>query len=117
MIHPRDLDCRTHQTIRRKRIDAGGKEIANHPVWESLGESTDPTPSISSAVSGGALDWQFEGRDCEVLRQIWPRNTFSIVWPPPTMKDHDADRIAGAMMELALRVVGLPTAKQLLPGG
>jgi hypothetical protein len=71
--------------------------------------------AVSSAVSGGALNWQFQGRDRQVLRQIWPASTYSVVWPPPAMEDRDADRIADALMSLALRVVGLPPTKILLP--
>jgi hypothetical protein len=69
---------------------------------------------ISSAVSGGALDWQFQGRDRAILRPIWPDSPYGFAWPPPTMNDRDADRIAGSMMELGLRVLGLPTTQQLL---
>jgi len=68
---------------------------------------------LSSAVSGGALDWRFQGRDREVLRQLWPDSPYGFMWPPPTTDDDDADRIAGSMMQLGLRVLGLPPARKL----
>ncbi len=64
--------------------------------------------ALSSAVPGGALDWQFQGRDHDLLRQLWPTAPYSLLWPPPTMNDKDADRIAGALMEFSLRILGLP---------
>jgi hypothetical protein len=70
--------------------------------------------ALSSGVAGGALDWQFRGRDRELLRQIWPAGGYSYVWPPPTMTDADADRISVAMMQRGLRAVGLPPIQQLL---
>jgi hypothetical protein len=71
--------------------------------------------ALSSGVSGGALDWRFQGRDLRILRQIWPASEYGVMWPPPTMNDRDADRIAGALMQLSLRVLGLPPTQQLLP--
>jgi hypothetical protein len=71
--------------------------------------------ALSSGVAGGALNFQFQGRDLMVLRRLWPANTFSLKWPSPVMNDRDADRIAGALLQLSLRVVGLPPTKVLLP--
>jgi hypothetical protein len=71
---------------------------------------------LSSAVSGGALDWRFrDHHDRHVLRQIWPATGYSLLWPPPTMNDRDADRIAGALMQFSLSFLGLPRVEQLVP--
>jgi hypothetical protein len=72
--------------------------------------------ALSSAVAGGALDWKFAGRDLGVLRKIWPASDFSFVWPPPTMSDTDADRVASAMLEFSLGHLGLPRPLESLPG-
>lgn len=63
--------------------------------------------ALSSGVSGGALNWQFQSSDSHVLRRIWPAVDYSFLWPPPTMNDQDADRIAGAMMKFSLDFLGL----------
>ena len=70
---------------------------------------------LSSEVLYEGVDLQFQGANARLLRQIWPPSEFSVLWPPPTMDDRDADRIAGAMMQAALRGLGLPSLEKLIP--
>jgi len=42
------------------------------------------------------------------LRRIWPPSNYSIVWPPPTLIDVEADRTAGALRALARHTAGIP---------
>lgn len=65
--------------------------------------------ALSSAVSGGLLDWEFTGPDSRSLRQILPVSEYSVVWPTPPMNDRTADRIADSVMSFSLRLLGLPS--------
>jgi hypothetical protein len=51
------------------------------------------------------------------LRSIWPPNSYSIVWPAPTMTDKDADDIAGAFLELGRRSAQPPPRNSQTPRG
>jgi len=42
------------------------------------------------------------------LRRIWPPSDYSIVWPPETMTDLQADQTAGALRALARYTAGFP---------
>ncbi len=45
--------------------------------------------------------WKFSQPASGRLRQIWPVTGISIIWPPQTMMDADADYIAGAVTKYA----------------